>query len=154
MFFWDKYPIKKIKVEKEKLKKERSLGQNQCRKDRSWGHMWSSQSMFDLWKKNLRISREECIKPLSNDPLLHQMHYLQIMELTVLKLLRALSKSSTRSSDPLNLEFESVHAAATCSLELLTNLFFIELFSIRILLFCCCFLLIYACANTSIDQAQ
>ena len=67
--------------------------------------MWSSQSMFDLWKKNLRISREECIKPLSNDTLLHQMHYLQIMELTVLKLLRALSKSSTRSSDPLNLEF-------------------------------------------------
>ena len=130
------------------------MGQNQCRKDRSWGHMWSSQSMFDLWKKNLRISREECIKPLSNDPLLHQMHYLQIMELTVLKLLRALSKSSTRSSDPLNLEFESVHAAATCSLELLTNLFFIKLFSIRILLFCCCFLLIYACANTTIDQAQ
>ena len=97
--------------------------------------MWSSQSMFYLWKKNLRMSREEFIEPLSNDSLLHQMHYLQILEMTVLKLLRALSKSSTRSCDHLNLELESVHAAATCSLELLTNLFSIELFSIRILLF-------------------
>ena len=75
--------------------------------------------------------------------------------ITVLKLLTVLSKSSTRSSDHLNSKFESVPpAAATCSLVLLANLSFIELFSILILLFCCCFLSIYACASTSIDRTE
>ena len=57
------------------------------------------------------------------------------ISITVLKLLRALSKSSTRSSDHLNSVFQPVPAAATCSLVLLAILFFIELFRIRILLF-------------------
>ena len=70
------------------------------------------------------------------------------------KLLRALRKSSTRSSDHLNLEFESVPAAATCSLMLLANLFFIEFFSIRICYFVVVCLSIYACASSSIDRAE
>ena len=75
--------------------------------------------------------------------------------ITVLKLLTVLSKSSTRSSDHLNSKFESVPpAAATCSLVLLANLSFIELFSILILLFCCCFLSMYACASKLIDRAE
>ena len=53
-----------------------------------------------------------------------------------LKLFTALSRSTTRSFDHLNLVFESVPAAATCSLAIL---FFIELFRIRILLIFCCF---------------
>ena len=71
--------------------------------------------------------------------------------LTVLKLLRALSKSSKRSSDHLNLEFESVPAATACSLVLLANLFLIKLFSIRISLLC---LSICAYASPSIDRAE
>ena len=67
--------------------------------------------------------------------------------ITVLKLLRALSKSWTRSTGHLNLLFESVPAAATWSVVLLPILFFIELFRIRILLFCCCFLSICAWAS-------
>ena len=74
--------------------------------------------------------------------------------ITVIKLLRALSKSSTRLSHHLNLVFESVPASATCSHVFLAILFFIELFHIPILLFCCCFLSIYACASSSIDRAE
>ena len=85
---------------------------------------------------------------VSNDPILRQMHYIQILEL------RALRKSSTRSSDHLNLEFESVPAAATCSLVLLANLFFIEFFSIRICYYVVVCLSIYACASSSIDRAE
>ena len=36
----------------------------------------------------------------------------------------------------------------------LVILFFIELFHIRILLFCCCFLSIYPCDNSLIDRAE
>ena len=71
-----------------------------------------------------------------------------------LKVMRALSKSTTKSSDHLNLVFESVPAAATCSLVLLAILQSIALFPIHILLFCCCFLLIYLYASSSIDQAE
>ena len=45
--------------------------------------------------------------------------------------------ASTRPSEHLNLVFESVLAATRWSLVLLTILFFIEIFRIRILLFCC-----------------
>ena len=45
-------------------------------------------------------------------------------------------------------------ASATCSQVFLAILFFIELFHIRILLFCCCLLSIYVCASSSIDQAE
>lgn len=59
--------------------------------------------------------------------------------ITVFKLLKALSKSSERSSDYLNLASESVPATATCSLVLLAILLFMERFPTRILLFCCFF---------------
>ena len=64
---------------------------------------------------------------MSNDPLLHQMHYLQILEL------HHCLKTTKRLSNHLNLEFESQPGAATRSFVLLPNLFFIELFSIRVL---------------------
>ena len=48
--------------------------------------------------------------------------------------------------------FESVPAAVTCLLVLLAILFFIELFVIRILLFCCCSLSIYTCASSSMTD--
>ena len=68
--------------------------------------------------------------------------------ITVLKLLRALSKSSTRSFNHLDLAFGSVHTAARCLLVLLAILFFIKSFFIQILLFCC-FLSVYTCASSS-----
>ena len=35
---------------------------HQCRNDRLWRDMWSPQFPFDLWKKNVRMSREEFIE--------------------------------------------------------------------------------------------
>ena len=124
------------------------MGENQCRNDRwldIYGHpklrLISGRKIFGCHGRSL-------LNFLSNDPLLHQMHYLQILEL------HHCLKITKRLSNHLNLEFESEPAAATRSLVLLPNLFFIELFSIRVLLFCCCFLSIYTCASTSIDQAE
>ena len=54
-----KYPIEKIKEEKEKGKKKKKKEvwvTHQCRNDRWWRDMWSSQSTFDLWKKNFRMT--------------------------------------------------------------------------------------------------
>ena len=102
-----KHSIEKCKAEKEKPKKKEVWVKHQCRNDRWWRDIWSPQSTFDLWKKKIRISWEEIIEH----------HYL--------KILRALSKSSTRSSDHLNLVSESVPAAATCLFVLLAILFFI-----------------------------
>ena len=71
--------------------------------------------------------------------------------ITVLKLLRALSNSSKRSSTIkiwyLNLCL-LLQRASLCY----SPFFSIELFRIRIKLFCC-FLSIYACASSSIDRA-
>ena len=74
--------------------------------------------------------------------------------ITVFKLLKALSKSSERSSDYLNLASESVPATATCSLVLLAILFFMERFPTRSLLFCCCFLSVYTCTSSLMDRAE
>ena len=128
VLFWNckaKYTILKIKAENEKIKKEVWM-KYQCRNNRWWRDMWSPQSTFlDViggvyWTFIMKFILE--------------LHH-------CFKLLRALSKSWTRSSDHLNFVFESAPAAATCSLALLAILFFIELFRIQILLFCCCFLI-------------
>ena len=84
-------------------------------------------------RKIFRCHGRSLLNFVSNNPLLHQISKFWDF-ITVLKLLRALSKSSARSSEHLNLEFESVPAAATCRSVLLANLFFIELFRIQILL--------------------
>ena len=81
----------------------------------------------------------------------HGLSFLKVLfynPITVLKLLRALNKSATRSSDHWNLLFESALVAARCLLVLLAILFFIKSFFIQILLFCC-FLSVYTCASSS-----
>ena len=57
--FWNskaKHLIEKIIAEIEVWVK------HQCRNDRWWRDMWSPQFLFDLWKKNFRMSREEFIE--------------------------------------------------------------------------------------------
>ena len=57
--FWNskaKHLIEKIIAEIEVWVK------HQCRNGRWWRDMWSPQFPFDLWKKNVRISREEFIE--------------------------------------------------------------------------------------------
>ena len=119
--------------------------------------MFESLSIFSLYQKILveTICCSEIVKP---NTLLRKLRQRKKKtknnSITVLKFLRAFSRSTTRSSHYLNLVFESVPAFATCSHVFLVILFFIEPFHIRILLFCCCFLLIYACAISSVDQAE
>ena len=122
--------VKKLKQRKKKRKKEVWV-KHQYRNDRCWRDMWSSKSTFDIWQKNFGC---------------HGSFFWN--SITVLKLLRVLSKSSRSSSDHLNLVFESVPATSTCSLVLLAILLFIELFRIRILLFCCCSLFFYRSTHT------
>ena len=71
--------------------------------------------------------------------------------ITVLKWLKALSQSSMSSSDHLNLVFDSVLAAARCSLVLLAVSFLIKIFCIRTLF---CFLSIYECASSSMNRVE
>ena len=113
---------------------------HQCRFDRGWRNMWSPQSTFNLWKKSFH--NLHYVLPRIGMVCLRWNFFLW-NSITVLKLLRSLSKSSTSSSDHLNMVFEFVPVAATFSLVMLAILFFIELFQIWILLFCCCSLSIY-----------
>ena len=131
MSFWNSKPkrlIEKIKPERKKGKNNEVWVKHQCRNDR-WWRRWCMEGLFAL----------KCFSWNS---------------ITVLKLLRAFSKSWTRSSDHVDLVFEPVPAAATCWLVLLVILFFVELFRIQILLFCCCFLSNYACTSSSIDRVE
>ena len=105
--------LRKIKQKHRKRKKKEVRVKYHCRNDRWWEIC--VHPTFDLWNF------------VNNDPLLHEISKFW-KSITVLKLLRALSKYSTRSSDHLNLVFKSVSAADTCSLMLLAILFFHQTF--------------------------
>ena len=128
MLLWNskaKHPIEKIKAEKEKTKKRNKVGWNISVEMADGGEICGQPNLRliyeTLWAMTLYYTKYTISKFW--------------ISITVLKLLRALSKSSARSSDHLNSVFQPVPAAATCPLVLLAILFFIELFRIRILLF-------------------
>ena len=114
---------RKLKLRKKKRKKKEVCVKHQHRNDRWWrdiGHpklclMYYGRKIFGCHGRSLLNSYWRSL--LWNS-------------FAVLKLLKALSKFSARSSDHLNVVFE--RAAATCSLLLLAILFFNELFCIRI----------------------
>ena len=74
--------------------------------------------------------------------------------ITVLKLLKPLSKFSARPSDDSNLVFESLPAAATCSLVLLVKCSSLNFSAQKFCFFLVFLSLIYKCAGLSINRAE